>query len=154
MQQVTLPEWKTTSSQRLLFSKSCVREVAWKRFKDILKKVLTSWNWSLSGATTLGQSGPGSNGDKGVLCIPQSSSITGTSLSDYLVLYPGHSLGGSYPSAEVQSVYSTALMHFDSTCWETQRGVRFSSCEVHCLILIATESSKMIFPCSYRACTN
>ena len=27
---------------------------------------------------------------------------------DYLVSYPGHSLGGSYPSAEVESVYSTA----------------------------------------------
>ena len=41
----------------------------------------------LSGATTLGQSGPGSNHNKGVLCIPQSSSITGTSPSDCLVSY-------------------------------------------------------------------
>ncbi len=31
-----------------------------------------------------------------------------TSPSDCLVSYLGHSLGGSYPSAEVQSVYSTA----------------------------------------------
>ena len=61
----------------------------------------------LSGATTLGQSGPGSNGNEGVLRFPQSSSIAGTSPSDCLVSYPGHSLG-SYPSAEVQSVYSTA----------------------------------------------
>ena len=45
---------------------------------------------------------------RGVLCIPQSSSITGTSPSDCLVFYPGHSLGESYPSAEMQSVYSTA----------------------------------------------
>ena len=30
---------------------------------------------TLSGATTLGQSGPGSDGNEGVLCIPQSSSI-------------------------------------------------------------------------------
>ena len=51
-----------------------------------------------------GQSGPGSNGIEGVLHSPQ---ITGTSPSDCLVSYPGHSLGGSYPSAEVQSVYST-----------------------------------------------
>ena len=43
-----------------------------------------------------------------VLCIPQSSSITGTSPADFLVSYPGHSLVGSYLSAEVQSVYSTA----------------------------------------------
>ena len=34
---------------------------------------------ALSVATTLGQSGPGSNGKKGVLHIPQSSSITETS---------------------------------------------------------------------------
>ena len=41
--------------------------------------------------------------------FPQSSSITGTSPSDFLVSYPGHSLvGGSYPSAEKQSVYSIA----------------------------------------------
>ena len=65
--------------------------------------------WPLSGAATPGQSGSGNNGNEGVLCIPQSSSITGTSPSDYLVSCPGHSFGwGSYPSAEVQSVYSTA----------------------------------------------
>ena len=49
---------------------------------------------ALSGATTPGQSGPGSNGNEGVLHIPQSSSITGTPPSDHLVSYPGHSLGG------------------------------------------------------------
>ena len=55
------------------------------------------------------QSGPGSDGNKGVLHIPQSSSITGTSPLDCLVSYSGHSMmGGSYPSAEKQSVYSTA----------------------------------------------
>ena len=50
---------------------------------------------SLSGATTLGQSGSGGNGNEEVLCIPQSSSITGTSLSDCLV--SGLSLGGGLP---------------------------------------------------------
>ena len=46
---------------------------------------------------------------KGMLRIPQSPSITWTLPSDYLVSYPGHLLGGSLtPSAEVQSVYSTA----------------------------------------------
>ena len=59
----------------------------------------------ISGAITPGQSGPGSDGNKGVHHIPQSSSITGTSPSDCLVSYPGHSLGGGFPSAEVQSVY-------------------------------------------------
>ena len=41
-----------------------------------------------------GQSGPGSNGNERVLCIPQSPSITGTSPSDCLVSYPGQSVGG------------------------------------------------------------
>ena len=64
---------------------------------------------TLSGATTPGQSGARSYGNVGVLSIPQSSSITGTSSSDYLVLYPGLLYGGgSYPSAEKLSVYSTA----------------------------------------------
>ena len=47
----------------------------------------------LSGATTPDQSGPGNDGNKGVLCNPQNSSITGTSPSDCLVSYPGRSLG-------------------------------------------------------------
>ena len=54
---------------------------------------------TISGATTSGQSGPGSGGNEGVLHNPQGSSITGASQSDYLISYPGHSLGVSYPSA-------------------------------------------------------
>ena len=64
---------------------------------------------ALSGATTPGQSRPGSDGNEGVHRIRQSPSITVTSPSDCLVSYPGHSLGESYPTAEMQSVYSTAL---------------------------------------------
>ena len=45
---------------------------------------------------------------KGVLCISQRFSVTGASPSDCLVSYPKHSLGESYPSAEIQSVYSAA----------------------------------------------
>ena len=41
-----------------------------------------------------GQSGPGSDGNEGVLQIPQSFSVTGTSPSDCLVSYLGHSFGG------------------------------------------------------------
>ena len=52
---------------------------------------------TLSGSATPGQREPKSDGNKGVLCIPQSYSITGTSPSDCLVSYPGHSLGDSYP---------------------------------------------------------
>ena len=45
---------------------------------------------------------------KGVLCNPQSFTITGASSSDCLMLYPGHLLRGrSYPFAEMQSVYFT-----------------------------------------------
>ena len=64
---------------------------------------------TLSGATTPGQSGSGSVGIEGVLHIPQSSSITGTSPTDCLVLYLGHSWGGgSYFSAEKKPVYCIA----------------------------------------------
>ena len=42
-----------------------------------------------------------------VLCIPQSSSIPGTSQSDCLASYLGHSLGEPYPTAEIQSACST-----------------------------------------------
>ena len=63
---------------------------------------------TLSVATISGKSGPESNDNEGVLCISQSSSITGTLPSDCLVSYPGHLLQESYPSAEMQSVYSTA----------------------------------------------
>ena len=84
---------KTVPSQTIQFSTST-------QFSSI---------WSID-RTLSGQSGPGSDGYKGVLNIPQSSSITGTSSSDCLVLYPGHSFGwGSCPSAETQLVYSTAL---------------------------------------------
>ena len=47
---------------------------------------------TLSGATTPGQNGSGSDGNEGVLCIPRSSNVTGASPSDCSVLYPGHSL--------------------------------------------------------------
>ena len=40
--------------------------------------------------------------------IPQSSNITGASLLDRLMSYPGDLLGKSYLSAEIQLVYSTA----------------------------------------------
>ena len=48
---------------------------------------------SLSGATTPGQSGPGSNSNEGILCISESSSFTGATQSDCLVSYTRHSLG-------------------------------------------------------------
>ena len=63
---------------------------------------------TLSGAPTPGQSGPGSDGNEEVLHFLESSRTPGTSSSDCLVPYLGQSLERSYPSAENQSVYSTA----------------------------------------------
>ena len=70
---------------------------------------------TLSGATTPGKSGPGSDGNERVLCIPQSSSTTGISSSDCLVSYPEHSLGEGkpYPSAKVLSTHKLRL----TCCW-------------------------------------
>ena len=62
---------------------------------------------SLSRATTSGQSGPGSDGNKGVVCIQQSSSITGVSPLDCLVSYQD-TRSARYSSTEMQLVYSTA----------------------------------------------
>ena len=61
---------------------------------------------TLSGATTSGQSRPGSDDNEEVLCILQSTSIIGASPSDCFVLYPGHSLRKTYTSVEMQSMYS------------------------------------------------
>ena len=47
---------------------------------------------TLSGATTVDQSEPGSDSNEGVLCFTQCFSITGPSPSDCLVSYSGHSL--------------------------------------------------------------
>ena len=63
---------------------------------------------TLSGSTTAGQSEPKKDGNEGILRIPQSSSITETSPSDCFASYQGHLLKGSYSSAVMQSVYSTA----------------------------------------------
>ena len=63
---------------------------------------------TLPGATTQGQSRPGSNSNEGVLCIPQSFSITEASPSDCLMSYQDTHKGKSYPFAEMQSVYSAA----------------------------------------------
>ena len=62
---------------------------------------------TLSCAATPGPSGPGRDSDERVLCIFQSSSITGASPSDCFVSYPEHSLVESFSSVEMQSVYST-----------------------------------------------
>ena len=57
-----------------------------------------------SGAITQGQSEPGSEGNEGVLHVPQSSS----NLTIRLFNVISWTLAGSYPSADFQSVYSLA----------------------------------------------
>ena len=52
---------------------------------------------NLTGATSPGQSGPGSDSNEEVLSILQISSISAASPSDCLVSYPGHSLEGVLP---------------------------------------------------------
>ena len=89
---------------------------------------------TLSSATNPGQSGPGSDGNEGVLHVPQSFSITEASPSDCLMSYPGHSLGEFYPSAEIQSVYSTAAVNWAKTELET---ALFSK-NFKCIALIET----------------
>ena len=71
---------------------------------------------TLLGAYTPGQSGPRSDGNEGVVRISRNSSITRTSPSHCLVSYAGHSFvgGGSYLSAEEQSVCSTTLADWSS----------------------------------------
>ena len=67
---------------------------------------------TLSGVTTPGQSGPGSDGNEGVLCNPKKLkdywSITIRLFSIITRTLIGENGGGSYLSAEMQSVYSTA----------------------------------------------
>ena len=61
----------------------------------------------LAGATILGPSRLEINGNEDVLYIPKKSR-TGPSPSDGRLSYLGHSLEGSYHSADMQSAYSTA----------------------------------------------
>ena len=68
---------------------------------------------TLLDATTPGQSGTGSNGNKGVLCIPQSSNITGALPSDF-VSYPGHILVVVVVVVGVLSNYRDAVCVFYS----------------------------------------
>ena len=76
--------------QTIQFSQTVLMQTI--RFSISMQLVLFNpWIVPLSGATTTGQSEPGSNGNEGVLRIP------GTSPSDCLVSYPGYSLGGVLP---------------------------------------------------------
>ena len=90
------------------------------KIRDLFAHIVCSI-WSidrtLSGTTSLGQSGPGSNGNEGILRVHQISILP----SDYLVSSPGIQdtcWGMSYLTAETQSVYSTAPAD-----WAVDQGV-------------------------------
>ena len=60
---------------------------------------------TLQDATTLGQSGPGSDGNDGVVCVPYNSSITGASPSDCSMSHPGLSLGVGVLSLSRRAIF-------------------------------------------------
>ena len=78
-------------STQFLFQKTVPFQAILLNMSALFSSILPI-DWTISSATTLSQSGPGSYGSKGVLHIPQSSSITGTSSSGFLVSYPRCSL--------------------------------------------------------------
>ena len=102
---------------------------------------ILSIDWTLSGATTPSQCEPGSDGYEGELCIPQISSIIGASPSDCLMSYQETGWWSSYPSAEMQSVYSTA-----AATWNGRSDWIFGK-KYHpkCLSLFIRYSAKCIF---------
>ena len=71
--------------------------------------------------------GPWCDGNKRVLRIPQISSITGALPSDCLISYSRHSLGVSYPTTEMQSVYSTAPADWAMSCLEVSKHKKYNS---------------------------
>ena len=99
----------TLAEVHILF---CLHTVKCKNssFRTILFSVITQFRSirPISGPTTLGQSGPGTDGNEGVLRIPQSSSITEASTSDCLESYRRTVVGRAFPSALMQLEYSTA----------------------------------------------
>ena len=108
----------------------CKKPVLWRKHGLVL---FNTYIGPLSGATTPGQSGPGSNGNKRVLHIPLSSSITGTSPLDCLMSYQD-TRGGVYPSAEVRSVYSTAPVdNFTYTHYTT---LELLNSDLQCIYII------------------
>ena len=96
-------------SRHFLFTKLHVKTIL---FQTIQWSIRTQFSFirpidkPLSGATTLGQSRPGSDRNKGVVRIFQSSRISWVSRSNCLVFWTTHSLREPYPSAEKQLVYS------------------------------------------------
>ena len=96
---------------------------------------------TLIDATIPRQSGPGCDSNENIRRIPQSFSITGTSPSDCLVSYPGHSLWEFCSSAYNHSVCSTAWADKAMTFWVcfnsmwNSNDIRFQGCFYQCILV-------------------
>ena len=82
------------ANEHIYLSCVCVCVCVWECVCVLVLWACSIWpmDMTLLDVTTPGQSGHGNNGNEEVLCIPQSSSITGPSPSDCLVSYLGQSL--------------------------------------------------------------
>ena len=82
------------------------------QFQTIQLTIIAAFSFSwlidrtISDSASTVQRGPESDDNNMVFYILQSSRITEASPSDFLVSYLGYTLGESYLSAEMQSVYS------------------------------------------------
>ena len=96
------------------------KSVLWKKHSLVL---FNPHIGPLSGTTIPGQSGPGSDGIKGVLRIPQSSSITGNSPSDFFSVISRTLVGGVLPLCReaVSVFYSPSRLgnHFLSLWYDS-----------------------------------
>ena len=91
---------KTVLFQTIQFHVSTVsmsKTVLFPIIQFIISTLFSSIDRTLSGTIAPCQCGPTNDCNEGVRCIPQSSSITGTPPSYYLVSYLGHSLRGAFP---------------------------------------------------------
>ena len=74
-----------------------MQDTNWGWVQSVYSTAPADWARTLLGATSLGQGEPGSDGNEGLLCFPQSSNIIGTSPSDCLMSYLGSTLGVVQP---------------------------------------------------------
>ena len=98
------------------------------------------WNIdrSPSSATTPSPSEPESDVNEGLLCIPKSSSITGASLSDYFVPYPGHTFGEVSPLSRDTVVVFYSLSRLGFTFFFQTSGHIFTATIFHYRIEVET----------------
>ena len=86
---------------------------------------------SLSGATSPGQNGPGSHGNEEVLCIPQKLQHYRSLKLFNVIIKTLIGEGGSYPSAEMQLVYSTPPANWAMCRKGSRSDARYVN--IHCI---------------------